>query len=749
MAAGVDPYLLASTIITPTEHIKIALQATQPLPAHNDAAHAAPATPALSPQDPRRIFVVVSNVESSVEQACLLVLKPRSKDPHTAALLKVIPILPSIDIQLHQRPASPPSPSSSSLPSTALAASSSSPSLSPPSSPSSPSFFPSSRSFPSIQSIFDAISQPIFLPGPTATPNSSDAKLGFTISCAGQSARATTTDTQGLKDFLSVLRDLAKVAKHNAFSLATSHQWLSNYTDDLPLARLNAEGSGKQPVPIFERFSKSAILARPHADHDRASRPPSPTSDEIRLSVGTFNVAGLWPKEDSGTISGMKRWLRADEDPDLVVLGFQEVDTSGGAYLYYSPAREDAWTRSAVQALGRRAGDYTKIASRQLVGLLILVFARDTIRDSITDLATASIGVGLGGFVANKGAVAVRMQLGRRSLCFVNSHLSAFEGLQAMERRCWDWCEIYKRLKFKVTVAATATVVDGEGIGGGGGEVEKAAERGTVAMSLGSEGPVVVDAEEAGEEAEGLVDAQSDVGKGVVEAEEQKAATDAAHGRVDGEAVAISAAATAGDGGDSDAGKPAVSVEARRHDTVVGEAEAMSATAAAAAAAGAPSTWETQVSEYMIRDHDIVINVGDLNFRLDLDHSEVHRLIQRRDFAQLYRYDQLEMLRSSGSLFGEFEEGEVRFPPTYKFDKGTDRYDTSEKRRVPAWTDRVLWCVASEWEDAEEEEEDGGEKGRRGKQQRQGIVQQRYESVPDVRFSDHRPVRATFLVRIR
>ena len=36
--------------------------------------------------------------------------------------------------------------------------------------------------------------------------------------------------------------------------------------------------------------------------------------------------------------------------------------------------------------------------------------------------------------------------------------------------------------------------------------------------------------------------------------------------------------------------------------------------------------------------------------------------------------------------FSEYEEGPLLFRPTYRYDLGTDTYDTSEKMRIPAWT---------------------------------------------------------------
>ena len=47
--------------------------------------------------------------------------------------------------------------------------------------------------------------------------------------------------------------------------------------------------------------------------------------------------------------------------------------------------------------------------------------------------------------------------------------------------------------------------------------------------------------------------------------------------------------------------------------------------------------------------------------------------------------------QEQGNVFKNFLEGDVNFAPTYKYDLFSDDYDTSEKCRAPAWTDRVLW----------------------------------------------------------
>ncbi|XP_032341145.1 synaptojanin-2 isoform X2 [Camelus ferus] len=89
--------------------------------------------------------------------------------------------------------------------------------------------------------------------------------------------------------------------------------------------------------------------------------------------------------------------------------------------------------------------------------------------------------------------------------------------------------------------------------------------------------------------------------------------------------------------------------------------------------------------------HDYVFWCGDFNYRIDLTYEEVFYFVKRQDWKKLLEFDQLQLQKSSGKIFKDFHEGIIDFGPTYKYDVGSAAYDTSDKCRTPAWTDRVLW----------------------------------------------------------
>ncbi|SCU91378.1 LAMI_0E05644g1_1 [Lachancea mirantina] len=120
-----------------------------------------------------------------------------------------------------------------------------------------------------------------------------------------------------------------------------------------------------------------------------------------------------------------------------------------------------------------------------------------------------------------------------------------------------------------------------------------------------------------------------------------------------------------------------------------------------------------------IKDHDVVIWMGDFNYRISLPNEEVRNSVISKNYSKLFDRDQLNQQMIAGESFPYYNEMEISFPPTYKFDPGTKTYDTSEKNRIPAWTDRIL------------------SKG-------EALKQLSYGCAGNLIFSDHRPVYATF-----
>ncbi|KWU42743.1 DNase I-like protein [Rhodotorula sp. JG-1b] len=126
-------------------------------------------------------------------------------------------------------------------------------------------------------------------------------------------------------------------------------------------------------------------------------------------------------------------------------------------------------------------------------------------------------------------------------------------------------------------------------------------------------------------------------------------------------------------------------------------------------------------------DCDGLFWMGDLNYRLDATREDIDALIRRGDHQALLAFDQLAIQQQLRLVFEGFEEGELDFPPTFKFDAGTDDYDTSEKQRAPAYTDRIVYLACPHCP----------------------IVVERYNSHPAVLLSDHKPVSATLRLPVR
>ncbi|KAJ0544816.1 putative phosphoinositide 5-phosphatase [Helianthus annuus] len=91
----------------------------------------------------------------------------------------------------------------------------------------------------------------------------------------------------------------------------------------------------------------------------------------------------------------------------------------------------------------------------------------------------------------------------------------------------------------------------------------------------------------------------------------------------------------------------------------------------------------------------MIVFLGDFNYRLDgISYDEARDFIFQRSFDWLREKDELHIEIKAGTVFQGMREVVITFPPTYKFERhqpGLAGYDSGEKKRIPAWCDRVLY----------------------------------------------------------
>ncbi|KAK3016774.1 hypothetical protein RJ639_006447, partial [Escallonia herrerae] len=245
---------------------------------------------------------------------------------------------------------------------------------------------------------------------------------------------------------------------------------------------------------------------------------------------------------------------------------------------------------------------YVRIVSKQMVGIYISVWVHRRLRRHIHNLKVSPVGVGLMGYMGNKGSVSISMSLFQTRLCFVCSHLTSGHKDGAVQKRNADVDEIIRRTQFS--------------------------------SIFNIDQPHTIPS----------------------------------------------------------------------HEVMIENGPLRSASV-----------------------YSQIFWFGDLNYRINMLDTEVRKLVARKQWDQLLNGDQLCKELRSGHVFDGWKEGPINFPPTYKYEINSDRFvgenpKEGEKKRSPAWCDRILWL---------------------GK----GVKQLSYKRA-ELQLSDHRPVSSAFLIDV-
>ncbi|KJR87648.1 PI phosphatase group protein [Sporothrix schenckii 1099-18] len=450
------------------------------------------------------------------------------------------------------------------------------------------------------------------------------------------------------------------------------------------------------------------VAACPGTDHDLATWFVSGKGVDHRLSnIIAASSNGALQRETSDTaFAGQEQGVGEDvaavrvmgsDQIGLYALGLQEVVDLNVASQYMNRVYTDSNATVLDRwktALGLALPDgYKLVASEQMSGLLLLIYASPEVAGMVSHVSTSAVGTGLLGLMGNKGAVSANIVLGESTrMVFVNSHLASGNEASHADRRCWDVSHIASRTQF-------------EPYNHPGLPETKEPEK-------------IADADFAfwfGDLNFRLDDLPGD--------DIRRILTLHARGEYDlNQKLPVDS-------------NRAGSMQAGDHDSLAGEeaivlqkptpTDSRSNWASSTTKASADSISTTSTA---LANDDGKDAVGGMKLLPPLpdpdeflpDASEDPASLQAT-LDSLLPHDQLgKAIRERKAFHDGWREGRITFLPSYKYDVGTvGLFDSSEKRRAPSWCDRILYRTRKDKDDYEQRVKDKEEAEKRDKEMTQ------------------------------
>ncbi|EIE86666.1 hypothetical protein RO3G_11377 [Rhizopus delemar RA 99-880] len=253
---------------------------------------------------------------------------------------------------------------------------------------------------------------------------------------AGTGALKSSFTRTGKVTFMNVLSDATRSV--NRFYINNFQDKARQEVIDLLLGKL----ANQMVIAIHDPLSDSVTrqLTKRVKEYSK--------SRKISIFCGSYNLNGKAFKGES-----LDPWLLQHlegntNEPDIYAIGFQEiVELSPQQVMATDAETRKVWEEQIEHTLNSKNGEkYTLLRSNQLVGAALVIFAKSSIVDEIRNVESAIKKTGIMGIAGNKGAVAIRMDYGDTSFCFLAAHFAS--GQSNVDDRNNDFRTINEGLRF-------------------------------------------------------------------------------------------------------------------------------------------------------------------------------------------------------------------------------------------------------------------------------------------------------------